>query len=88
MLDLFGVERMGIMDILDSVHDVLYDIRHIDPSNETVKMVIERLPNDILEVGKRWGYFDTEFREMVYIWAKENVEIEDGLFNIKEDCKI
>lgn len=59
------------MDKIDSIHDILVDIKGVEPSEVEIEYILNRLPNSILNIGEKWGWFDTEFREKVYELIKE-----------------
>lgn len=57
-----------------SIHDGLVNILDRKPTSEEIEHIVKVLPSDIVSIGDTWGYCDTEFREMAYIWMREKLQ--------------
>ncbi|MNJ90014.1 hypothetical protein D3C87_76050 [compost metagenome] len=57
----------------DTINDCFVDIENIRPTQEQIDLIIKLLPIDIKNIAELWGQYDTEFREKVYAWLKDNI---------------
>lgn len=58
-----------------TIHDALIEFCGIDvPTNTQSKTVFDLLPFEIIGNGIRWGFSDTEVRDDIYIFVRENAE--------------
>jgi hypothetical protein len=54
----------------NNIHDVVLDLTGVKPTNEECQKIWDELPEDIQNMGIRWGTSDTEFRDDLHIWLK------------------
>jgi hypothetical protein len=54
----------------DSMHDVIFEVRRIKPTNEEIQTIWDSLPDDIRGTALEWGCSDTVFRDKMYEWLK------------------
>ena len=57
---------------LDAMHDVILDALYIEPTNEQILEVWNKLPQDIQGTAIQWGSSDTVFRDELHQWLTEN----------------
>lgn len=65
-------------DMNNTIHDCLYDEMGSVPNEELMKKVIKLLPSEILLLAEQWGPYDTEFRDKVSVWIRNNKELLEG----------
>lgn len=59
----------------DTIHDCYVNVYGKKPSGMELMDIITRLPDDIILLAAQWGPNDTEFRERVFVWLKEQKEL-------------
>ncbi|MDF2534289.1 MAG: hypothetical protein K0R18_446 [Bacillales bacterium] len=59
----------------NTINDCFVDIIGEKPSQNQIDDIIDSIPLDIMNLAIQWGPNDTEFREKVFAWMKENIEI-------------
>lgn len=57
----------------DTIHDCFVDIENVKPNEKQLDSIIKSLPIEIKNLAEVWGPYDTEFREKVFSWLKENI---------------
>lgn len=63
-------------DLLNSLHDSIYDATGKNLQDVDLIAIATMIPDSIMNIGDEWGYYDTEFRERVFAWAKHLQTIE------------
>lgn len=59
-----------------TIHDSLVEFLNIDsPTIEEQKIVFDLLPQHIIGGGISWGFNDTEVRDNIYVFIRENAEL-------------
>lgn len=58
--------------LIDTVHDVIVQLKDIEPSKKAILEVISLIPEEILFIGRQWGYSDTVFGDKIYEWLSNN----------------
>ena len=56
----------------DAMHDVIYDVTGIEPTNEQIQGIWDILPDDIKGAALQWGCNDSVFRDNMYVWLRKN----------------
>jgi hypothetical protein len=59
-----------VSDLLDSIHDCFYDAIGKSLPDSDLATIAIIIPDEILNIGNEWGYYDTVFREKLFLWAK------------------
>lgn len=59
----------------DTIHDCYVSIFDRRPTQDEIDDIFESLPADIINITTLWGPNDTEFRDKVHVWLKENRKI-------------
>lgn len=62
----------------DTINDCYVDIFDRKPTQDEIDDIFDSLPTEIVNIAISWGSNDTEFREKVYKWLKENKENTKG----------
>lgn len=58
-----------------TIHDSLIEFCSVDdPTHEQHKAVFDLLPSEIIGNGIRWGFNDTEVRDDIYVFVRDNAE--------------
>lgn len=58
-----------------TIHDALVEFCEInDPTNTQSKAVFDLLPAGIIGGGIQWGFDDTEVRDNIYIFVRDNAD--------------
>ena len=58
-----------------TIHDALIEFCEVkEPTNAQTKAVFDLLPSDIIGNGIQWRFDDTEVRDSIYIFVRENAE--------------
>lgn len=55
----------------DVVHDCYYDVTGTPPTDQEIESIIKQIPEDILSIGREWGWSDTVFRDGICEWVDE-----------------
>lgn len=59
-----------------TIHDSLVEFLNMEnPSLEEQKVVFDLLPQYVIGLGISWGFDDTEVRDKIYVFVRENVEL-------------
>ena len=59
-----------------AIYDALVKFCGIDePTNTQAKAVFDLLPSEIIGGGIQWGFSDTEVRDDIYSFVRDNVEL-------------
>jgi len=56
----------------DAMHDVIFDVKGAEPTDEQIQKIWDLLPEDIQGTAIQWGCNDTVFREDLYEWLEDN----------------
>jgi hypothetical protein len=56
----------------DAMHDVIFEVKDYEPTNEDIQKTWDSLPEEIQGTAIAWGCNDTVFRDNLYEWLKEN----------------
>ena len=56
----------------DAMHDVIYEVKGYEPTDEQIKKIWDELPEDIQGTAITWGCSDTVFRDNLYEWLETN----------------
>jgi hypothetical protein len=59
-----------LTDLVYSLHDTIYNATGKSMSETEVIAIASLIPEEIMSIGCEWGWYDTEFCEKVYKWAK------------------
>jgi hypothetical protein len=62
----------------NTIHDCLVDVIGGTPDEELMIRVIKLLPAEILLLAQQWGPYDTEFRDKVFVWIRDNKKLLEG----------
>ena len=54
----------------DHMHDVIYDVLDIEPTNEQTQKLWDMLPEHIKGIAIQWGTSDTVFRDELHEWLQ------------------
>jgi hypothetical protein len=60
------------LEDFNEMHDVIYEVLGIKPTNDQIQNVWDKLPEDIQGNAIQWGTSDTVFRDDLYEWLEEN----------------
>lgn len=55
----------------EQIHDCYYEIYGIAPNLVTIIVLAKQMPEEILELGEKWGWNDTEVANKILKWMKE-----------------
>ena len=55
----------------DAMHDVIFEVMGIEPSNEEIKAFWDLMPEDIKGTAIQWGCSDSVFRDNMYEWLEK-----------------
>jgi hypothetical protein len=58
-------------DAFNQIHDGYVDHYGVEPENTVVAASYKHLPEDIHHLAKEWGWCDTEVREKVGKWIRD-----------------
>ena len=58
-------------DLYCVIHDRFYDVFKKELTNKEYQIIKNTVPTSILEIGKQWGYYDTEFNQKLYQWISQ-----------------
>jgi hypothetical protein len=56
----------------DAMHDVIFDITEVKPTNEQIQKLWDEMPECIKGTAYNWGCSDTVFRDNMYDWLEEH----------------
>ncbi|MDP9675238.1 hypothetical protein J2W97_001221 [Paenibacillus jamilae] len=56
----------------NQIHDNYYDVYGTVPNDEQIAKIVDSIPDKIKALAMNWGWYDTEVRESVYVWMKQN----------------
>ena len=59
-------------EMTDTMHDVYLDIKGVSLTKIGLCKLFYRIPKDIISIGEQWGWYDTEFGDMVFKWVRDN----------------
>ncbi|AYP68155.1 hypothetical protein PQE75_gp023 [Bacillus phage vB_BcoS-136] len=66
------------VDAFNNIHDCYYDVYGFKPTETVIALIYKQLPREIHDLGKQWGWNDTEVGDKVYRWMKDRVVIVYG----------
>jgi len=55
----------------NAMHDVIFEVVGIKPTNEQIQKIWNGLPEDIQSIAIQWGTNDTVFRDNLYEWLEK-----------------
>lgn len=58
----------------DTIHDCYVSVAGKVPSNELIEAIYNRLPDHTKQLAARWDWNDTEVRDGVYRWIRDNLD--------------
>lgn len=59
----------------DVIHDCLVDLfPRLEPTDERITAVADGLPQNVKTLAAEWGWNDTEVRDKVFVWIRENAD--------------
>ena len=54
----------------NAMHDVIFEVVGIKPTNNEIQIFWNQLPEDIQGTAIQWGTSDTVFRDNLYEWLE------------------
>lgn len=67
------------IDRQNVIHDSFYDVNDRTPSSSEIKLIEGQLPREIMLLALQWGWNDTEVRESVFRFIRD--ELDSNLFS-------
>lgn len=61
-----------IQVLMYKIHDILVQLKGIEPNDKEILEIIQEIPKSILAIGIAWGYSDTVFGDELYVWIRDN----------------
>lgn len=56
------------------IRDIFSSVTGSVPTQQQVKLVSTKLPETVEFLALQWGWNDTEVRDFIYLWIKDNLE--------------
>lgn len=56
----------------DAMHDVIYEVLGVVPTNEKIQEIWDSLPDHIQGTAIQWGTDDTVFRDELYVHLRDS----------------
>lgn len=60
-------------DCYNQIHDRYYDAYGVEPSNRIIGQIFNMLPSYTKQLGRHWGWDDTEVRDSIAKWMGERI---------------
>lgn len=57
------------------IHDSCTEFLAMDLAKDQLRLIFNILPSDIIGSGIKWGFYDTEVREKIYCYIRDNAEV-------------
>ena len=61
------------LDRQNTINDCYVDVLRKAPSDKEISYISDNLPQEIILLAERWGWYDTEVGDKTYRWIEENV---------------
>ncbi|MFK7678767.1 hypothetical protein ACI3ER_12055 [Bacillus sp. Wb] len=66
-----GIENENREDRNAQIHDCYYEIYNISLSDVDLDSLANKLPNEITEEAKEWGWYDTVVGDKIFKYLKD-----------------
>ncbi|MEC2463789.1 hypothetical protein P9X10_02580 [Bacillus cereus] len=62
-------------DMLNQLHDCVYGALGVVPLSSKLQTLVKDIPDEIITLGEKFGWNDTEVREKLFLWSQENLDL-------------
>lgn len=61
-------------DLMISIHDTYIDYTGISLNVSQIEVIVELLPKEIVLKAEMWGGGDTEVRDDIFLWVRDDLK--------------
>lgn len=70
--------------LINQIHDCFISIYNKEPLDTEILDIMKFIPERILLIGEQYGYYDTEFKEKIYTYIKNNKPVTKEFIEIQQ----